>query len=55
MDYAFSGHQVGHPEAIAAGRVKSFHHKQAFIRLAIDEIRGSLAGRNTLPPGSVRV
>jgi hypothetical protein len=55
MDYAFSGDQVGHPEAIAAGRVKPFHHQQAFIRLAIDEIRGSLAGRNTLPPGSVRV
>jgi len=55
MDYAFSGHQAGHPEAIAAGRVKSFHHEQAFIRLAVDEIRGSLAGRNMLPPGSVRV
>ena len=55
MDYAFTGHQMGHPEAIAAGRAKPFHHEQAFIRLAINEIRGSLAGRNTLPPGSVRV
>lgn len=55
MEYAFSGHQMGHPEAIAAGRVKPFHHEQAFIRLAICEIRGSLAGRNTLPAGSVRV
>ena len=27
MDYAFSGHQVGHPEAIAAGRAKPFHHE----------------------------
>ncbi len=55
MDYAFSGHQAGHPEAIAAGRVKPFHHQQAFVRLAIDEIRGSLAGHNPLPPGAVRV
>ena len=55
MDYAFSGHQAGHPEAIAAGRIKPFHHQQAFIRLAIDEIRGSLAGHNPLPPGAVRV
>jgi hypothetical protein len=54
-DYAFSGHQAGHPEAIAASRVKPFHHQQAFIRLAIDEIRGSLAGHNPLPPGAVRV
>jgi hypothetical protein len=53
MDYAFSGHQAGHPEAIAANRVKPFHHQQAFIRLAIDEIRGSLAGHNPLPPGAV--
>jgi hypothetical protein len=55
MDYAYSGHQAGHPEAIAAGRVKPFHHQQAFIRLAIDEIRGSLAGHNPLPPDAVRV
>lgn len=55
MNYAFSGHQIGHPEAIAAGRAKPFHHQQAFIRLAIDEIRGSLAGRNPLPPGTVCV
>jgi hypothetical protein len=55
MDYAFSGHQAGHPEAIAAGRVKPFHHQQAFIRLAIDEVRGSLDGHNPLPLGAVRV
>ena len=55
MDYAFSGHQAGHPEAIAAGRAKPFHHEQAFIRLGIDEVRGSLAGRNPLPPGAVSV
>ena len=54
-DYAFSGNQTGHPEAIAADRVKPFHHRQAFMRLAIDEIRGSLAGHNPLPPGMVRV
>ena len=49
MDYAYSGRQPGHPEAVDAGRVKPFHHQQAFIRLAIDEIRGSLGGRNSLP------
>jgi hypothetical protein len=54
MDYAYSGQQAGHPEAIAANRVKPFHHQQAFIRLAIDEISGSLAGRNPIPPGAVR-
>lgn len=54
MDYAFSGHQAGHPEAIAAARVKPFHHQQAFIRLAIDEIHGSLAGRNPMPAGALR-
>jgi hypothetical protein len=51
MNYAFSGQQVGHLEAIAADRVKPFHHQQAFIRLAIDEIHGSLAGHNPLPLG----
>jgi len=55
MDYAFSGQQAGHPEAVAAGRVKPFHHQQAFIRLAINEIRGSLAGHNPLPLGAVCV
>lgn len=53
-DYAFSGRQPGHPEAIAAGRRKPFHHQQAFIRLAIDDIHGSLAGRNPIPEGAVR-
>lgn len=48
MDYAFSGRQAGHPEAMAAGRAKPFHRQQAFIRLAIDEIRGMLAGHNPL-------
>lgn len=55
MDYAFNGRQMGHPEAIAAGRAKPFHHQQAFVRLAVDAVRGSLAGRNALPPGSVCV
>ena len=55
MDYAYSGDQAGHPEAIAAGRAKPFHHQQAFIRLAPTEVRGSLAGRNPLPPSTVRV
>lgn len=55
MDYAYSGHQAGHPEAIAAGRVKPFHHQQAFVRLAITELRGSLVGRNPLPAAAVRL
>ena len=55
MDYAFSGHQPGHPEAVAAGRAKPFHHQEAFIRLAIGEIRGSLTGRNPLPPDAIHV
>jgi hypothetical protein len=55
MDYAYSGHQLGHPEAIAAGRVKPFHHQQAFIRLAPTEVRGSLAGRNPLSASTVRL
>jgi len=55
VDYAYSGQQAGHPEAVAAGRVKPFHHQQAFIRLAIEEIRGSLAGHNPLPLGAVCV
>jgi hypothetical protein len=54
MDYAYGGHQAGHPEAIAAGRTKPFHHQQAFIRLAVTEVRGSLAGRNPLPLAAVR-
>ena len=54
MDYAYSGHQTGNPEAIAAARVKPFHHQQAFIRLAITEARGSLGGRNPLSPAAVR-
>jgi hypothetical protein len=54
MDYAYSGHQPGHPEAIAAGRAKPFHHQQAFIRLAITEMRGSLAGRNPLSAAAVQ-
>ena len=55
MDYAYSGHQTGHPEAIVAGRGKPFHHQQAFIRLALTEVRGSLAGHNPLPPAAIRV
>lgn len=55
IDYAYSGQQAGHPEAITAGRVKPFHHQQAFIRLAIDDIRGSLAGRNPILQGAIRV
>ncbi|MBV8162173.1 MAG: hypothetical protein JO265_14735 [Acidimicrobiia bacterium] len=53
MDYAFSGNQPGHPEAIAAGHAKPFHHRQAFIRFAIDDLRGSLGASNPLPANTV--
>ncbi len=55
MEYAYSGRQAGHPEAIAAGRAKPFHHQQAFIRLALLEIRGSLAGHNPFPQDTIRI
>lgn len=55
IGYAYSGNLPGHPEAIAAGRDKPFHHQQAFVRLAIDEIRGSLGGRNPLAAGAVQL
>lgn len=53
MEYAYSGHQPGHPEAITASRRKPFHREQAFIRLAIEELRGSLAGTNPLAVGAL--
>jgi len=55
QDYAYSGKQTGHPEAIAAGRAKSFHHQQAFVRLAIDSVTGSLGGSNPLTADTVRL
>lgn len=55
MDYAYSGDQHGHPEAIDAGRAKPFHHRQAFIRLAITHVHGSLEGRNPLASDTVRL
>lgn len=55
LDYAYRGEQAAHPEAIAAGRAKSFHHEQAFVRLAIDKVTGSLGGSNPLPADTVRL
>lgn len=55
MAYAYGGQQAGHPEAITAGRVKPFHHQQAFVRLEISELRGSLAGRNPFTKGAVHI
>lgn len=52
--FAYGNRRPAHADAISQGEVKPFHHQQAFIRLAIDEISGSLAGRNPIPPGAVR-
>jgi hypothetical protein len=48
MDYAYSGQQAGHPEAVAANRVKPFHHQQAFIRFRPYASNGKLDGKNPL-------
>jgi|SRR5581483_4939583 len=46
--YAYGGDRPAHPDAIAADRVKPFHHQQAFIRFRPYASQGSLAGRNSL-------
>jgi hypothetical protein len=45
--YAY-GEEPPHPEAIAAGRAKPFHHQEVFIRFRPYGSEGSLAGRNPL-------
>ncbi len=55
MDYAFSGNQPGHPEAMKVDRAKPFHHESAFIRLAIDEVGGSLAGKTPLAADALKL
>ncbi|MBV9409961.1 MAG: spheroidene monooxygenase [Acidimicrobiia bacterium] len=47
--YAYGSDRPAHPDAIAADRVKPFHHQQAFIRFRPYASQGSLAGRNPLP------
>ena len=45
--YAY-GEEPPHPDAIAAGRAKPFHHQEVFIRFRPYGSEGSLAGRNPL-------
>jgi hypothetical protein len=46
--YAFGRADPAHPDAIAAGEAKSFHHQQAFIRFRPYGSVGGLDGRNPL-------
>jgi hypothetical protein len=47
-DYAYGSVDPAHPDAIAAGRAKPFHHQEAFIRFRPCGSEGSLSGRNPL-------
>lgn len=47
-DYAYGPVNPAHPDAIAAGRAKPFHHQEAFIRFRPYDSQGSLGGRNPL-------
>jgi hypothetical protein len=47
-DYAYGPVEPAHPDAIAAGRAKPFHHQEAFIRFRPYGAHGSLGGRNPL-------
>lgn len=55
MDYAFSGNQPGHPDAMKVDRAKPFHHQSAFVRLAIDEFGGSLGGKTPLASDAIKI
>ena len=46
--YAYDAADPAHPDAIAAGRAKPFHHDEVFIRFRPYASRGSLGGRNPL-------
>ena len=46
--YAFGNAEPAHPEAIAEGERKAFHHQQAFIRFRPYGSVGHLDGRNPL-------
>jgi hypothetical protein len=46
--YAYGRSDPRHPEAIAEGETKPFHHQQAFIRFAPYGAHGHLGGRNPL-------
>jgi hypothetical protein len=46
--YAYGRGEPAHPDAIAEGEAKAFHHQQAFIRFRPYGSVGSLGGRNPL-------
>jgi hypothetical protein len=46
--YAYGSGAGPHPDAITDGRVKPFHHEQAFIRFRLYASAGSLSGKNPL-------
>lgn len=46
--YAYGRAEPEHPDAVAAGEAKPFHHQQAFIRFHPYGSHGGLAGRNPL-------
>jgi hypothetical protein len=46
--YAYGTKQPAHPDAIAQGAAKPFHHQQAFIRFHPYGARGKLEGKNPL-------
>jgi hypothetical protein len=47
--YAYGVDKLEHPDAIAAGRAKEFHHQSAFIRFRPYGSEGHLDGKNPLP------
>jgi len=46
--YAFGARDSAHPDAIAEGEAKPFHHEQAFVRFRPYGAQGHLEGRNPL-------
>lgn len=47
--FAYGHRDPAHPDAIATGESKPFHHQQAFIRFRPYDSHGQLEGRNPLP------
>jgi hypothetical protein len=47
--FAYGRRDPAHPDAIATGEAKPFHHQQAFIRFRPYDSHGQLEGRNPLP------
>ena len=51
--YAYGNREPAHPDAIASGEAKPFHHEQIFIRFRPYGSQGHLDGKNPLPPQPV--